>query len=158
VQSKRAKAEQLGQRALWGRGRLATDEDQARVFALKGEGKSIRKIAAETGVSRSVVQRLLAAAALVALFSSAVELGDDYERFALWDLVPPELRGILLNLTWNNAELWTPPLGARRWSLNVCFSTPTSTVASASRRSKSFIACTRWPVKLTKKPRRSQTY
>jgi DNA invertase Pin-like site-specific DNA recombinase len=63
VQSKRAKAEQLGQRALWGRGRLATNQDAARVRELSAAGQSVRKIAAETGLSKSQVQRLLATAA-----------------------------------------------------------------------------------------------
>jgi hypothetical protein len=46
-----------------------------------------------------------------------VELGIEYEEFALWDLVPPELRGILLNLTWNNAELWALPLPVEQVSV-----------------------------------------
>ena len=63
VQSKRQKAEQLGQRALWGRGKLASDEDAERVRALKAGGKSVRAIAAETGLSKSQVARLLSRAA-----------------------------------------------------------------------------------------------
>jgi DNA invertase Pin-like site-specific DNA recombinase len=59
VQTKRSKAEQLGQRALWGRGKLATDEDAEHVWALKGEGKSVRAIAVEVGLSKSQVARLL---------------------------------------------------------------------------------------------------
>jgi DNA invertase Pin-like site-specific DNA recombinase len=59
VQTKRAHADAIGQRALWGRGRLATDEDAARVRELKAEGRTMRAIAAAVGISKSQVQRLL---------------------------------------------------------------------------------------------------
>jgi hypothetical protein len=33
-----------------------------------------------------------------------MEIGADYETFVHWDLVPADLRGVLLNVTWDNAE------------------------------------------------------
>ncbi len=63
VQTKRAHAEQIGQRALWGRGKLATEADAARVRELRAAGKSVRAIAAEVGISKSQVQRIPADAA-----------------------------------------------------------------------------------------------
>lgn len=62
VQSKRARAEQIGQRALWGAGHLASDADVARVRELAAGGKSVRAIAAEIGLSKSQVGRLLGGA------------------------------------------------------------------------------------------------
>jgi DNA invertase Pin-like site-specific DNA recombinase len=59
VQTKRAHAEAVGQRALWGRGHVATEADTAKVRELKGSGMKIRAIATATGLSKSQVQRLL---------------------------------------------------------------------------------------------------
>ena len=59
VHSKKLKAEQLGQRALWGRGHVASDADVARVRELRATGLTVREIAAETGLSKSQVGRLL---------------------------------------------------------------------------------------------------
>lgn len=60
VQTKRAHAEVVGQRALWGRGKLATEADVARVRELRAAGKTVREVAAAVGLSKSQVQRLLA--------------------------------------------------------------------------------------------------
>lgn len=59
VATKRSRSEHIGQRALWGRGRLASDDDVARVRELRGAGKTMRQIAAETGLSKSQIGRLL---------------------------------------------------------------------------------------------------
>jgi DNA invertase Pin-like site-specific DNA recombinase len=58
VASKRAAAANLGQRALWGRGRLAGDEDAARVLELRQAGHTMRDVARLTGLSRSLVGRI----------------------------------------------------------------------------------------------------
>lgn len=67
VRTRRNRAAAIGQRAGWGGGArgsrggvLASAEDVARVVALKAEKKSVRAIAAATGLSKSQVQRLLA--------------------------------------------------------------------------------------------------
>lgn len=67
VRTKRNRAAALGRRAGWGGGArgssggvLASAEDVERVRALKAAGKSVRAIAAELGLSKSQVQRLLA--------------------------------------------------------------------------------------------------
>ncbi len=61
VDTKRNRAEALGQRAVWGAGRLATGEEVERVRRLREEKKmSVRAIAAELGLSKSQVGRLLA--------------------------------------------------------------------------------------------------
>ena len=59
--SKRATAEKLGQRALWGRGYMATDDDKRRVHDLRGQrpAPSIKAIAALTGLSVGSVHRIL---------------------------------------------------------------------------------------------------
>ena len=64
--TKRNRASALGQRASWGGGAkgsrggvLASAEDVVRVRALKAEHKSVREIAAATGLSKSQVGRLL---------------------------------------------------------------------------------------------------
>lgn len=59
VASKRSKASQLGQRARWGRGKLASTEDAHQVHELAAT-HSIREIASIVGISKSQVQRLLA--------------------------------------------------------------------------------------------------
>lgn len=68
--SKRNRAGALGQRAGWGGGTkgshggvLASAEDVERVRALRSAGKTVRAIAAETGLSKSQVGRLLDSAA-----------------------------------------------------------------------------------------------
>lgn len=65
VQTKRARAEVLGQRAVWGVGHVATATlaEVERACALRADGKSVRAIAAELGLSKSQVGRLLAGAA-----------------------------------------------------------------------------------------------
>lgn len=59
VVQKRERGNAIGQRGKWGRGHLPTDADAERVRALAG--KSVRQIAAETGISKSTVARLLRA-------------------------------------------------------------------------------------------------
>ena len=63
VVTKRARSEVIGQRAVWGVGHVASLAEVDRARALRGEGKSVRTIAAEIGVSKSQVGRLLATAA-----------------------------------------------------------------------------------------------
>jgi len=46
-----------------------------------------------------------------------VDLGDDYETFVHWDIVPTELRSVLLNITWNNSDLWAIPLPVEQVSV-----------------------------------------
>ncbi|MGH8276364.1 MAG: helix-turn-helix domain-containing protein [Steroidobacteraceae bacterium] len=46
---------------------MATDADAERVRALKAQGKSVRVIAAEVGISKSQVARLLALTCLSSL-------------------------------------------------------------------------------------------
>jgi hypothetical protein len=67
VRTKRNRAASLGKRAGWGGGArggnggvLASAEDVERVRALKAGGKSVRAIAAEVGLSKSQVGRLVA--------------------------------------------------------------------------------------------------
>jgi len=66
VATKRNRAGALGQRAGWGGGAkgghggvLASTEDVARVRELRADGKTLRAIAIETGLSKSQVGRLL---------------------------------------------------------------------------------------------------
>lgn len=58
VASKRAAAGNLGQRALWGRGRLATDAEAAQVAELRRRGVSVRVVAHMMGLSKSQVARM----------------------------------------------------------------------------------------------------
>ena len=58
VASKRAAAANLGQRALWGRGRLASDEDAALVADMRQAGHSVREVARLVGLSKSQVARM----------------------------------------------------------------------------------------------------
>jgi DNA invertase Pin-like site-specific DNA recombinase len=62
VESKRARAEVIGQRARWGRGAVATWAEVARVRELRATGRSVREIAREVGVSRLQMARFLASA------------------------------------------------------------------------------------------------
>ena len=39
-----------------------------------------------------------------------MDLGDEYEPFVHWTLVPPDLRDVLFNVTWTNPDLWALPL------------------------------------------------
>ena len=59
--SKRMMAEKLGQRALWGRGYMATDDDKRRVHDLRGQQPplSMKAIAALVGLSVGSVHRIL---------------------------------------------------------------------------------------------------
>lgn len=59
--TKRNRAEALGQRADWGRGKMPTDADKAKAWALKAAGKTQRQIAGELGLSKSTVARVLLA-------------------------------------------------------------------------------------------------
>jgi DNA invertase Pin-like site-specific DNA recombinase len=66
VRTKRNRAAALGKRAGWGGGTrggnggaLASAEDIERVHALKRDGRSVRAIAAEVGLSKSQVGRIL---------------------------------------------------------------------------------------------------
>lgn len=63
VESKKAHAEAGGGRAKWGRGVMAGAADEARVAELRAQGLSVRAIAAEVGLSKSAVGRILAAVA-----------------------------------------------------------------------------------------------
>lgn len=56
--AKRNRAEALGERALWGKGKLPTRADYAAVLAGKAAGKTQRVVAAELGLSKSLVGRL----------------------------------------------------------------------------------------------------
>lgn len=57
--SKRERAERLGQRAKWGRGSMATDDDKDRIRFLEKKGLSQRAIAAEVGLSLGTVNTVL---------------------------------------------------------------------------------------------------
>lgn len=59
--SKRASAEKLGQRALWGRGYMATDDDKRKVHDLRSQvpAPSIKAIADLVGLSVGSVHRIL---------------------------------------------------------------------------------------------------
>lgn len=59
AQAKRNRAQALGEKALWGKGRLATEGDVANVWRLRGDGATIRVIAADLGLSKSLVGRIL---------------------------------------------------------------------------------------------------
>ncbi|MBE2253873.1 MAG: recombinase family protein, partial [Myxococcus sp.] len=58
VKTKRNRAESLGQSARWGRGRLASEEEIAKVRDLRALGRSVRAISAAVGISKSQVQRI----------------------------------------------------------------------------------------------------
>lgn len=58
AKTKRAHAEAAGGRAKWGQGVMANSQDVATVVALRGKGLSLRKIAAEVGLSLASVQRI----------------------------------------------------------------------------------------------------
>ncbi|MHB8585983.1 MAG: recombinase family protein [Thermoplasmatota archaeon] len=55
---KRTRAENGGGRARWGRGIMPTVEDACKVRDLRAEGKSLRAVAAEVGLSLGTVQAL----------------------------------------------------------------------------------------------------
>jgi DNA invertase Pin-like site-specific DNA recombinase len=57
--TKRQRAAQLGQRAIWGKGKMPLPEDYERVRAAKARDLSVRAIAEETGIPRSTVDRML---------------------------------------------------------------------------------------------------
>jgi DNA invertase Pin-like site-specific DNA recombinase len=59
AESKRQRAHQLGERALWGRGRLASPMEVAEVRELAAKGLSVRGIGSRLGVSKSQVHRIL---------------------------------------------------------------------------------------------------
>lgn len=59
--AKRHRAEAGGGRALWGRGRMPTSTDLARMGELRQRGLTIRAIAAELGLSRGTVHNHLRA-------------------------------------------------------------------------------------------------
>lgn len=60
AQTKRARAEAGGGRAIWGRGRMPTTADVAQIGLLRDrDGLTIRGIAAETGLSRGTVHNVL---------------------------------------------------------------------------------------------------
>jgi DNA invertase Pin-like site-specific DNA recombinase len=73
VVSKRTAAGNLGQRALWGRGRLATDAEVARVVELRQAGRSVRDVAREVGLPKSQVGRI----SLVPPFAAGQEAGSE---------------------------------------------------------------------------------
>lgn len=58
VRQKRDAAAKLGQAPKWGRGKLPTDAQLARVGELRALGLSVRAIAKETGMSKSAVARV----------------------------------------------------------------------------------------------------
>ena len=72
VRSKRSQAANLGERATWGRGRLATPKEISTVLEFGRRGWSVREIASRTGLSKSQVQRILRAGAGPAGVSSWV--------------------------------------------------------------------------------------
>ncbi len=72
VRSKRIQAANLGERATWGRGRLATPKEISRVLEFGRRGRSVREVASRTGLSKSQVQRILRAGAGSARASSRV--------------------------------------------------------------------------------------
>lgn len=57
AQTKRISSAKLGQRSVWGKGRMATPEEVAAIRARRGEG--IRPLAREFGLSKSQVERIL---------------------------------------------------------------------------------------------------
>lgn len=58
VATKRSRAKALGQNARWGRGKLASQEQIAKVRELRALGNSVRAIGAVVGISKSQVQRI----------------------------------------------------------------------------------------------------
>lgn len=56
---KKEVANRLGQRALWGRGKMPTDADKRRIHDLKAQGKTLRAIKAELGFGLATVHRVL---------------------------------------------------------------------------------------------------
>ncbi len=72
VRSKRIQAANLGERATWGRGRLATPKEISTVLEFGRRGRSVREVASRTGLSKSQVQRILRAGAGSARASSRV--------------------------------------------------------------------------------------
>lgn len=59
AETKRSASAKLGQRATWGKGKLATPAEVERIRALRAEGRSVRDIATETGIPKSQVDRIL---------------------------------------------------------------------------------------------------
>jgi DNA invertase Pin-like site-specific DNA recombinase len=59
VHAKRNRAGALNQSAKWGKGVLATPDQEAQILVLGRAGKSVRAIAAEVGVSKSQAGRVL---------------------------------------------------------------------------------------------------
>lgn len=58
VREKRSRAQNLGVRAKWARGYLATLDQEGAARRLLGQGRSIRRVAAAVGLGRSAVHRL----------------------------------------------------------------------------------------------------
>jgi DNA invertase Pin-like site-specific DNA recombinase len=63
AQASRAAAAKLGARARWGPGHLPSLADVERIRVLRAQGRSIREIAAATGIPKSTVARALQALA-----------------------------------------------------------------------------------------------
>lgn len=63
VETKRIQAGNLGERAKWGRGRLASTQEIRDVLELGRKRLSIRQISRSTGLSKSQVQRILSSQA-----------------------------------------------------------------------------------------------
>lgn len=88
--TKRAAAEKLGQRALWGRGHMATQDDRLQVLEMRDRDPpaSVRAIAKATGLSVGSVHRILRAtgshAAGVQRAARAAAGGKANEAAACW--------------------------------------------------------------------------
>ena len=59
AQTKRNRAAAVGERATWGKGKLATTEQVEKVKTMKQSGHSVRAISRATGLSKSQVDRLV---------------------------------------------------------------------------------------------------
>jgi hypothetical protein len=59
AESKRNRAAAGGGRTVWGRGRLPTYDDEARVLALVASGTPYRKVRREVGFSISTISRIV---------------------------------------------------------------------------------------------------
>lgn len=61
AESKRNRANAIGQRAKWGKGKMATGDDVLEVWRLKDEGGTLRSIADAVDLSKSSIDRILKA-------------------------------------------------------------------------------------------------